>query len=149
MVRLVSSQPFRHFRWIDDMVPVQLHGEIKGLKPPLSSTSSEPQHILHWGYVVEEFIEFALTNTLFVVYSCFVAFAKAIWCCYFLIKIDDCYDWSSPPTPPNAAPSTFSNWSLFLCDWLPYMWDGFLPELTISKSTSLMSIAETPPPMPS
>ena len=52
MVLLVSSHPFRHFKWIELIVPVQLHGDIRGLKFPYSSTSSEPQQILQVGKLV-------------------------------------------------------------------------------------------------
>jgi hypothetical protein len=76
---------------MEEIVPVQLQGEIKGLKAPLSSTSSEPQQILHWGWVEVEFKELALTMTL-LVYSCFLSLVKAILFCYFLINIDDCCD---------------------------------------------------------
>jgi len=117
IVRFVSNHPFRHFRWIEDMVPVQLHGEINGLKAPLSSTSSEPQHILHWGWVEEEFMEFCLIIPFSDVCSCF-DFVKAIWFCCFLIKIEDWIERSSPAFP-KTGPSIFSNWSLFLYDWLP------------------------------
>jgi hypothetical protein len=52
MVLLVSSHPFKHFKWIELMVPVQLQGDISGLKLPYSSTSSEPQQILQVGKLV-------------------------------------------------------------------------------------------------
>lgn len=125
IVRLVSNQPFKHFKWIEEIVPMQLHGEISGLKAPLSSTSSVPQHILHYAWVVPEAFdlkELALTN-----FKSWPADLVSAIDDDFLLTKEDCWEGSS---------KGFSNWSLFV--------EGFKRwELTTSISTSLWSTEPT------
>jgi hypothetical protein len=60
IVLLVSNHPFKHLRWMQLIVPVQLQGDIKGLNNPFSSTSSDPQQIRQVGApaLETEWIEF-------------------------------------------------------------------------------------------